>query len=132
MRFAELYNKIFSKCWNINFTPLSIHSTIWIPMMLDAVSIPFHQWKSHRLTRHSRSFREFYRHYIGLPVCARRDIYMKLLTSSRAREQRHRKTYIRYRVSSLPDFRPTARTVKVSQNHCVHTVEQKPKVLSSD
>lgn len=46
---------------------------------------------------------------------------MKLLTSSRAREQRHRETYIRHRVSSLPDFRPTARTVKVSQNHCVYS-----------
>jgi len=54
-------------------------------MMLDAVSIPFHRWKSHRLTRHSRSFREFYRRYIGFSVCARKNICMKLLTSSRWR-----------------------------------------------
>jgi len=70
---------------NIELMLLSIHCVISIFMMLDAVSIPFHQRKSHRLTHHSRSFHEFYRRYIGLPVCAKRNICMrhKLLTSSR-------------------------------------------------
>jgi len=53
-------------------------------MMLNAVSIPFHWWNS-QLTRHSRSFHEFYHRYIGFSICARKNICMKLLTSSRWR-----------------------------------------------